>query len=119
MLKKILIADDEEGVRESLKLILGDHYNLIVTDNGQQCLDCLANAKDIGIVLLDIKMPKMNGFDVLKTIKEKYSTVKVIVITGYRSVEAAAEAVRLGASGYVVKPFKADEILSTVKKNLV
>jgi DNA-binding NtrC family response regulator len=116
--KKILIIDDEEGVRESLKLILGDNYNLIVTDSGQQGLACLENSKDIGLALLDIKMPKMDGFEVLKKIKEKHPSVKVIMITGYRSVETAAEAVRLGACGYIIKPFKADEILNIVKKNI-
>jgi len=116
--KKILIVDDEEGVRESLKLILGNSYGLIVTDSGKQGLECLEKSKDIDLVLLDIKMPQTNGFEVLKNIKEKHPAVKIIMVTGYRSVESAAEAVRLGASGYVVKPFKADEILNTVKKNL-
>lgn len=119
MVKKIIILDDEEGVRESLKLILGDHYPLIATDNAQQCIECLKNSKDIGLVLLDIKMPQMNGFDALKKIKETAPGVKVIMITGYNSVETAAEAVRLGASGYIVKPFKATEILSGVEKTMV
>ncbi len=116
--KKVLIVDDEEGIRESLKLILGDFYEMILTEDGQQCLDCLANAKDIGVVLLDIKMPKVHGLDILKEVKEKHPNVKVVMITGYRSVETAAEATRLGASGYIVKPFKSDEILATVRKNL-
>ena len=116
--KKILICDDEEGIRESLKLILGDHYNLILTADGQQCLDCLENAKDIGLVLLDIKMPQINGLDVLKIIKDKYPAINVVVITGYKSVETASEATNLGASGYITKPFKAEEILEKVKKDL-
>jgi len=116
--KKILISDDEEGIRESLKLILGDQYNLILTTDGQQCLECLENADDIGLVLLDIKMPQINGLDVLKIIKEKKPEINVVVITGYKSVETASEAVNLGASGYIVKPFKSDEILETITKHL-
>ena len=116
--QKILICDDEEGIRESLKLILGDHYNLIVLDNGSQCLECLEKSKDIKLVLLDIKMPQINGLDILQQIKEKRPDVKVIIVTGYKAVETAAEAVRLGASGYIVKPFKSDEILATVRKHL-
>lgn len=115
---KILICDDEEGIRESLKLILGDHYPLILTPDGASCLECLAHSQDIGLVLIDIKMPKRNGLDVIKEIKEKYPQLKIIVVSGYRSVETAAEAVRLGACGYIVKPFKAEEILATVKSNL-
>lgn len=118
MSKKILICDDEEGVRESLKLVLGDYYELVVTTEGAQCLDCLRNGKDIGVALLDIKMPKMNGLEILKEVKAARPDVKVIIVTGYKSVETAAEAVRLGASGYIVKPFKAEEILGVVSKNL-
>lgn len=118
MSKKILICDDEEGIRESLKLILEDHYELIVTEGGEQCLDCLENADDIGLLLLDIKMPQVNGLEILPQIKEKHPELKVVIVTGYKSVETATEASRLGACGYIVKPFKSDEILSTVEKNL-
>jgi two-component system response regulator AtoC len=118
MTKKILIVDDEEGVRESLKLILGDQYNLILTEDGSQALECLKNAPDIGLVLMDIKMPKMNGLEVLERMKELRPDLKVIMITGYKSTETVTEAVRLGACGYIVKPFKAEEIAKTVKKSI-
>ncbi len=115
--KKVLIVDDEEGIRESLKLILSDHYDLVLTENGEQAMDILKTAPDIGLVLIDIKMPKVNGLEVLKRIKETRPGLKVIVVTGYKSVETAAESVKLGASGYIVKPFKSEEILETVKNN--
>ena len=115
---KILICDDEEGIRESLKLILGDHYNLIAVDSGDMALEVLAHSKDIKAMLLDIKMPQTNGLDILHEIKKKYPHLKIIMVTGYKSVETAAEAARLGATGYIVKPFKSQEILDTVKKNL-
>ena len=115
---KILICDDEEGIRESLKLVLGDYYNLITVDSGDMALEVLSKSKDIKVMLLDIKMPKTNGLDVLQEIKKKFPHIKIIMVTGYKSVETAAEATRLGASGYIVKPFKSQEILETVKKNL-
>jgi len=115
---KILICDDEEGIRESLKLILGDFYDLILTEDGNQCLEVLGNSDDIGLVLMDIKMPQVNGLETLKAIQEKHPDVKVIIITGYKSVETATEAVKLGASGYIVKPFKSEEILAVAKNNL-
>lgn len=118
MSKKILICDDEEGIRESLKLILADHYDLVLTENGAQCLECLDHTRDVGLILIDIKMPQKNGLEILKTIKEKHPELKVIVVTGYKSVETATEAVRLGASGYIVKPFKAEEILNMAKSHL-
>ena len=114
----ILICDDEEGIRESLKLILGDSYDLILTEDGAQCLEILKNAADIGLVLIDIKMPKVNGLEILGEIKKKYPDLKVVVVTGYKSVETANEAVKLGASGYIVKPFKSEEILATARSIL-
>ncbi len=119
MNQKILICDDEEGIRESLKLILEEQYPLILTEGGEQCLEVLENASDdIGLVLLDIKMPKVNGLDLLKQIKEKHPKINAVMITGYNSVETATEAINLGASGYIVKPFKSDEILEMARKNL-
>ena len=118
MTAKIMICDDEEGIRESLKLILGDHYDLVTVNSGEQALHTLDNAKDIKVALLDIKMPKVNGLDVLQEIKSKHPKVNIIMVTGYRSVETAAEAARLGACGYIIKPFKAEEILGTVKRHL-
>jgi two-component system response regulator (stage 0 sporulation protein F) len=115
---KVLICDDEEGVRESLKLVLGDHYNLLVVDSGEMALEVLSHSKDIKIMLLDIKMPQISGLDTLQEIKKKYPSLKIVMVTGYKSVETAVEAARLGACGYIVKPFKSQEILETVKRNL-
>lgn len=116
-MKKILICDDEEGIRESLKLILSEHYELIVTTGGQQAVECVIHDQSIGLVLLDIKMPQFSGLDVLEEIKKKRN-VPVIMVTGYNSVETAAEASHRGANGYIVKPFKSDEILEAVKKHI-
>src|SRR5262245_16633745 len=115
MAKKILIVDDEEGIRESLKLILSDHYELILTDSGEQALECLKNDKGIDVVLLDIKMPRVNGLEVLPKIKQSYPDKRVIIVTGYKSVETASEAAKLGVDGYIVKPFKNQEILKAVR----
>ncbi|MGE0267569.1 MAG: response regulator [Candidatus Omnitrophota bacterium] len=116
--KKILICDDEEGIRESLRLILEEHYELILTEDSDQCLDCLKNAGDIGLVLLDIKMPNKNGLDTLKEIKEKHPGQKVIIVTGYQSVELLSEIKKLGADGYITKPFDSKEILESIRKLL-
>ena len=115
---KVLIVDDEEGIRESLKLILSDHYDLVLTDSGEQAVRLVENDPTIGLALLDIKMPKVSGLDVLKAMKAKRPDINVIMVTGYKSVETASEASHLGAVGYIIKPFKSDEILNTVKRNL-
>lgn len=115
---KILICDDEEGIRESLKAVLENHYELVAVDSGAMALEVLSHSKDIKVMLLDIKMPKTSGIDVLQEVKRKCPDVKIIMVTGYKSVETAAEATRLGATGYIVKPFKAEDILETIRKNL-
>jgi len=115
---KILLCDDEEGIRESLKLILSDHYNLVITTGGAEAIETLKHDKNIGLMMLDIKMPQVNGLDVLKQVKDVRPDLPVIMVTGYKSVETASEASRLGACGYIVKPFESAEILKTVEKNL-
>jgi DNA-binding NtrC family response regulator len=116
--KKILICDDELGIRESLNLILQDDYELSFCNNGLECLECLAGRQKFDLILLDIKMPKMNGLDILKQIKEKDRDAKVIIITGYKSMETASEAVKTGAVDYIVKPFSSKDILKSVERNL-
>ena len=110
--KKILICDDEVGIRESLNLILSEVYDLSFCTNGQECLDVLSGGQLFDLLLLDIKMPVASGLDILKQIKEKYPQQKVIIITGYKSTETAQEAINAGALDYIIKPFSSKDILS-------
>lgn len=104
----ILVCDDEEGIRESLKLILGETHDLVFACSGQECLETLKNSnKQIGLVLMDIKMPKQNGIEVTRQIKRLYPHIKVFIVTGYESSEIAQEATQAGADDYIVKPFDA------------
>lgn len=112
--KRILVADDEEGIRESLNLILGDQYDLTFAIDGEQAL--AAAAKDgIDLILLDIKMPKLDGLEVLRRLKAQGSSKPVLVLTAYQSVELAKEAIKLGARDYLPKPFEREQILKAVK----
>ncbi|MBL7156721.1 MAG: response regulator [Candidatus Omnitrophica bacterium] len=115
--KKILICDDEEGVRESLKLILEDDYDLAFASTGIEVIDNLKK-EPIDLIMLDIKMPKMNGLETLRELKNVSPKTKVVIVSGYRSVEAANEAIKSGASDYMVKPFDTDQILKTLNKIL-
>ena len=113
---RILIADDEEGIRESLSLILGEHYELIFVHDGEGALEALRQPS-FDMVLLDIKMPKMDGLEVLRTLQRegRNHLPPVIMLTAYQSVELAKEAVKLGACNYLPKPFERDQILTAVK----
>jgi len=109
MSEKILICHDQEGVREVIKSILEGTHELLLTDSGEQALDFLDNAKDIGIVFIDIDMQEW------QKIKEKRPELKVIVVAGHKSEQAAKEAVQSGIDAYILKPFKSEEILSLCK----
>lgn len=111
---RILVADDEEGIRESLSLILGEDYDLVFAVDGQETLAKLT-AERFDLVLLDIKMPKLDGLDVMKRLKEQGITAPVLVLTAYQSIELAKEAVKLGALDYVPKPFEREHILEAIR----
>ena len=113
----ILICDDEEGIRESFKLILEDDYTLHFATNGPQALEMLKSLSP-NLMLLDIKMPKAHGLDILKQVKQMKPALPVIIVTGYQSVEMAQEALKLGAADYIPKPFKPDMIKNVVSSQL-
>jgi len=117
MKKKILVIDDEQGIRESLKIILENDYEIYELQNPENALE---NIKKINpdLVILDIKMPKMDGIDVLKRIKLKNPSLQVMILSGYKSVDTAQEAIRLGAVDYLTKPFDNKEVYESVKKVL-
>ena len=91
--KRILICDDEEGVRESLNLILEDSCSLDFASTGSEAIEKIKNS-DFDGVLLDIKMPTKDGLETLEEIRKINPEIKVIIVTGYQSVETAAKAVK-------------------------
>lgn len=113
---KILIVEDEKSMREVLKILLeGEHHKIATASDGLEGLSYLD--KDIfDLVITDIKMPKANGFDVLKKVKEISPDTIVIMITAYANKETAIEAMKLGAYDYISKPFNIDEIRLIVRK---
>ena len=114
---RILIADDEEGIRESLSLILGDAYELTFAKDGQETFTKLTE-DSFDLVLLDIKMPKLDGLEVLRRLKADGITPPVLMLTAYQSVELAREAVKLGALDYLPNPFEREQILKAVRDAL-
>lgn len=110
----ILICDDERGTRESLKLILKDRYELSFAENGVEALSMLTAGAAPDLLLLDIKMPKIHGLEILKKIKAEKPKLPVMIVSGYQSTEIAKEALKAGACDYVPKPFESKTILSAV-----
>lgn len=115
---KILVVDDEQSMREFLEIMLKkEGYKVSLASNGEEVLKYID--KDIfDLVLLDIRMPKMDGIAVLKKIKSASPETVVIMITAYASADTAIKAMKEGAYDYITKPFKVDEIKLIIKNAL-
>ena len=115
---KVLIIDDEQIIRERLqKLLELDGYETCTADNGQKGLEIFLR-EEPEIALVDIKMPGMDGIEVLEQIKKKSKKTQVILITGHGGVDTAIRALREGAFGYLQKPIDYDELEIEIKKAL-
>lgn len=109
---KILVVDDEEVVRLShIRTLASMHCNVEVVKSGVEALGVMEQ-RPADVVLLDLRMPGMDGMAVLKTIKQRWPETEVVIITGYPNIETAKEAVRLGAYDYLAKPVGPDEVIS-------
>ena len=113
----ILVVDDDPGVRESFRLILEDHYEVVDVPDGPQALDVL-RASQVDLVLLDIRLPEMDGIEVLERIKALDESLEVILVTAVKTVRTAVAAMKLGAFDYLTKPFEEDELLALCTRAL-
>ena len=113
---RILVVDDEPIVCESCKRILDEEgYEVDVAFSGQEAFEKMKR-DTYDIVITDLKMPGIDGMEVLKTFRREYPETMVIMITGFSTVETAVEAMKLGAFDYIPKPFTPDEVSLVVKK---
>ena len=116
----ILIVDDEEGPRESLRMILKDRCSILTAQNPHEALERLTQqGVDVDLVALDIKLGSQNGIEVLKVMKQMAPDVEVFLITGFPSVETAIEALKHGAYDYVLKPFDAQVVRDVVRRGIL
>jgi len=114
--RSVLIVDDEKVVRDSLAEWLAETgYKVSSAEDGYEALKIIDECPP-EVVVLDMKMPGMDGLDVLKSIKAKDHRIGVIAITAYASVDNAVEAMKLGASDYITKPFPPERLESSIGK---
>jgi DNA-binding response OmpR family regulator len=117
-MKKILIVDDDEQLRLNLSGVLNEAgYQTESSSSGKEALRVL-EAREFDVVLLDYMMPKMSGMDALVTIRRLRPKAKIIMMTAFATVETAVDAIKKGASDYVVKPFKIATLLTTIERAL-
>jgi len=115
-MERILIVDDEQGIRESLRMILKSDYDVSVACSGQEALN-LVGKNSLSLILLDVMMPGEDGLKVLEQIRQM-TTIPVIMVTALNSVKSAVKAMKIGAFDYITKPFNVDDIRTVVGKAL-
>jgi DNA-binding NtrC family response regulator len=112
--KTVLIVDDDEGMRDTLTAILKRDYRVLRVASGEAALPILSR-DDVDLVLLDVRLPGISGFEVLRILKENYSLVEVIIISALTDVETAVQAMKHGAYHYITKEFDYDQLRSLVR----
>jgi two-component system, NtrC family, nitrogen regulation response regulator NtrX len=115
----ILIVDDHRAVREELAFALGyDGWQTLEADSGPAAIEQVAASKEIALVLLDVKLPGLDGLEVLKQLKEMRPDLPVVMISGHGDLDTAVLAVRSGAYDFLQKPFATDRVLLSIRNAL-
>jgi DNA-binding NtrC family response regulator len=116
-LANVLLVDDEVPFVETMtKRLTKRDLRITFAFNGQEALDKLEEDRSVEVVILDVKMPGMDGAETLKEIKRRYPLVEVIMLTGHATVESGIDGMKLGAFDYLMKPCDMDQLISKVKE---
>jgi DNA-binding NtrC family response regulator len=114
----ILVVDDDREFRETIVDVLAQAgMKASIVENGQQAVE-IVERSSFDVVLLDLVMPQTGGMDALSEIKKRWPRTRVIMITGFATVENAVEAIRQGADDYIEKPFKIRDLITRLRKQL-
>jgi DNA-binding NtrC family response regulator len=115
---RILVVDDDESIRKVLETILeGERHVVDTAENGEEAIK-KSNEKFYNLGLIDIRLPDMEGTELLTKIKDTTPRMRKIIITGYPSLQNAIEALNKGADAYIMKPFDMEKVLETIKEQL-
>jgi PAS domain S-box-containing protein len=115
---RVLVVDDEMGPRESLRMLLKPHYEIVTAASARAALDMLQEFRP-DLVILDIKMPEMDGLEALRRIKRFDPSIEVVMITAYASLETVKLALSHGAFEYLIKPFSRQDLEDVVRRALL
>lgn len=113
---KVLIVDDQSLIREGLRMMLSLYDNILLVgeaSNAKEALEIL-NDKDVDLVLMDIRMPIMDGVEATRIIKEKYPDIKVLILTTFNEDEYIIEGLKNGADGYLLKDISSEELVNAI-----
>ena len=112
---KLMLVDDEKDFLDSLDRRLGKRdFDICTATEGNQAIS-LAQKEKFDVAILDMKMPGMDGMELLGILKKKHKFLEILILTGYGGVDSAVEATKLGAYAYLEKPYEFDQLLETIK----
>jgi DNA-binding NtrC family response regulator len=115
---RILIVDDDENIRKVLQAILEDErYNVETADTARKAID-LTKQNFYNLALIDVRLPDMEGIELLTRIRDTTPRMRKIIITGYPTLQNAIEAVNRNADAYIMKPFDVDKVLKAIEEQL-
>ncbi len=113
----IMLVDDEVGFVETMSKRLDKRgFKLITAFNGEEALEKLSNNQNLDVIILDVKMPGMDGLETLTKIKKAYPLCEVIMLTGHATIESAIDGMKMGAFDYLMKPTEIEKLVSKVEE---
>ena len=113
----VMLVDDEAPFVETMAKRLGKRdLNVILAFSGQEALEILDNQRNVDVVILDVKMPGMDGIETLKNMKSAYPLIEVVMLTAHATVESAIEGMRFGAFDYLMKPCDMEQLMGKVNE---
>ncbi len=113
---KLLIVDDDEKLLETISERLSlNNFDVASVSDGKAAIK-IAKKERFDVAILDLKMPDMDGTEILKILKKRHSFLEVIMLTGYASIDSAVECTKLGAFGYIEKPYSFENLLTMIKE---
>jgi two-component system chemotaxis response regulator CheY len=119
---KVLVCDDEQDVRDVVRLQLEQHgLHVLEAENGEEAIKIINsenNLVNLGMILCDIRMPKVNGVECIDYLIDNAPGIPVVVITGYPDTELAVDLMRKGVKDYLVKPIEKEKLLKVVDKTI-
>jgi two-component system chemotaxis response regulator CheY len=117
---KVLIIDDESDVRDVLKFHLSENnYKIIEAENGEEGIELLKsgdNLSNVGVIICDIRMPKVNGIECIQYIRQEAPGIPIIVVTGFPDTQMAVNLLNEGVKEYLVKPVEKEKLVATVER---
>ena len=113
----VMLVDDEAPFVETMtKRLAKRELNIIAAFSGQEALEILDYQRDVDVVILDVKMPGMDGIETLKNMKSAYPLIEVVMLTAHATVESAIEGMRFGAFDYLMKPCDMEQLMAKVNE---